>query len=68
MAKFGAIAHFEKRMQILGEVKVESRTARRPRAPPGTGLRTRRKDYIVDEKIDLDETGPGMTDSLDVTI
>jgi hypothetical protein len=58
VTKFGAIIDYEKKMQIIGDLRVTERTVRRPRAPPGTGIRTRRKEPIVDVKIDLDETGP----------
>lgn len=54
LSRFGAIANFNKKMEILGEVKLQDRTVRRPRAPPGAGRRTRRKDPVVDANIDLD--------------
>ena len=58
MGRFGAIPDFEKKMRILGDVSVIVSTVRRPRGPPATGIRTRRKEYEIDAKIDLDETGP----------
>ncbi len=53
-SRFGAIANFNKKMEILGEVRLQDRTVRRPRIPPGAGRRTRRKEPVVDANIDLD--------------
>jgi hypothetical protein len=67
-SRSGLIANFDRKMEIVGEVKIQDRTVRRPRAPPGTGRRTRRKGPIIDEKIDIEEVVPSMGESLDVTM
>lgn len=56
-SRFGAITNFSKKLDILGQSVIVDRTVRRPRPPPASGRRTRRKgESVLDIKIDLDQT------------